>query len=146
MKKKILLVEDEEGLRKIFSDESVICFAVLDNDRVIANTFLNKLENITEELFDGYWDPSTYTTYGENNTYYANSVAVLPEYRNKGLAYKLKEKSLNYLKNKGVKYVIGHAHEGNMFNINKKFGAVVVKELVNWMDSGETHYLYQIEL
>ena len=135
----------EEEIKDSMCDNGALVYLAFEGKKLIGNTYGNILQGTDEEWFDGHWDPKDYKHYNKK-TLYVTSTAVLPEYRNKGIATRLKIVMHEDLKGHGFKYVIGHAHKGTMINICKKFGGKVIKQFKNWYDSPETHYLYEINL
>lgn len=135
----------EKEIKDSMCDKDAIVFLALEDGKLIGVTYGNLLQSTNLEWFDGHWDPNTYSHYNEK-TIYITSTAVLPEYRGKGIAIKLKIEMHKQLKKEKFKYVIGHAYEGAMINICKMFGGKIIKKFINWYDSGETHLLYEIDL
>jgi len=139
------LIMTEKEIEESLCDEGAICYLAFDNGVLIGNTYGNILQSTDTDWFDGHWNPETYEHYDEK-TMYVTSTAVLPEYRGKGVATKLKQFMFKDLKENGFKYVVGHSDSGAMTHINEKFGAKIIGEFKNWYDSSETHYLYEVKI
>jgi ribosomal protein S18 acetylase RimI-like enzyme len=115
------------------------------NGVVIGNTYGNILSKIDKAWFENHWNPRNYKHDGPK-TVYITSTAVHPDFRGQHIATKLKKAMMKDLRQRGFRYVIGHAHKGPMLTINEKLGAKVIQKFPRWYGSKQTHYLYEIEL
>lgn len=79
-------------------------------------------------------------------TFYYESVAVLPEYQNRGIGTALTEALISEAKRSGYRFLVSHAKEDPSLEIHKKFGASVIRPYENWFNTGYTHYLCEIDL
>jgi hypothetical protein len=76
---------------------------------------------------------------------YVYSTTILTKFQNKGFGKILKAYFLGYIKNK-YDFVLGHAKEMASIEMNKNFGAEIIKEEKNWQDTNETFYFYKIAI
>ena len=76
---------------------------------------------------------------------YVYSTAILPKYRGNGYARMLKAYFIGYCRN-FYKHLIGHAREGASLELNKRFGAKVVRSFDDWYGTGETYRMYCLDL
>ena len=81
----------------------------------------------------------------KKNAVYVYSTTILPQYQHKGFGKILKAYFLGYVRTK-YRYAIGHARENGSIKLNKNFGAQIISEEINWQNSGETYYFYNIDL
>jgi len=140
------LAENEDSLREIITEMNVILFGAYHDDKLIGSLYYNKLESLTSSFFKDEWDPKTYKHFGENNTYYLNSMGILKEYRGIDIMINLKIQAMNYLRNMGVKYEIGHTYQRLISLLTTRLKAKILQKFENWIDTGITHLLYEIEL
>ena len=94
-------------------------------------------------------------SYIGNDILYVFSLAVLSEYRGLGYGKILKSYFLGHIVSltltldamgkQGVRKIIGHANQKAMC-LNSMFGAEVICPYHNWYDTGETAYLYEINI
>ncbi|MBF0553675.1 MAG: GNAT family N-acetyltransferase [Nitrospirae bacterium] len=139
------LYMSEEETKESICDENCYAYLAFDGDKIIGNSYGNLLSSVNENWFEGHWDPKTYLNYGKK-VMYITSTGVLPEYRGKGVARRLKYAMLQDLKKDGFNYVIGHSHAGTMVTINKLFNAEIIQEFPKWFGSKWTNYLYEINI
>ena len=138
------LKADEDYVKECIVDNSYLTVMVFDNDKMIGNTVIQLMNQLTEEYdFEGYWNPAPYY---DKNIAYVNSTAILESYQGKGIGKKLKSISHIILKSYGIETVMGHSHEGAMTKMMQDLGAVIVQTFENWFDTGETNYLYSYEI
>ena len=135
----------EEETHECVCAPGAMVYLALDRGKVIGNTYGNLLSTIDEDWFDGYWNPRTYK-HDDKKTLYVTSTAVLPKYRNRGIASALKNFMMRDLKRNYFKHVIGHAHAGTMIRMATRFGGKVIKKFPHWYGSPQTHYLYEVDL
>lgn len=79
------------------------------------------------------------------NAIYVYSNTVLPKYQGNGLGTILKAFFLGQV-NRTFSYALGHAKDGASWNLNKRFGAILIKEEKDWAGTNETYNFYKIEL
>lgn len=91
-------------------------------------------------------DIENYQHFGEGNSFYAYATSVLPSHQGRGIATSLKRAFIAHARVKGFRYLVGHAKEGAMVNINEKFGARIVRSYDDWYNTGNTHYLYELDV
>ena len=136
----------EKEKKECMTDKNAYCYIALDGDKVVSESYGNTLQTLDcENSFDGYWNPKDYSHY-DSLTLYITSTATLPEYRNKGIAKKLKDAMFKELKKDGFCYAIGHSHEGTMTKMNDFFNGKIIGEFKNWYGGKDTHYLCEIDL
>ena len=137
---------NEKEKKDCMTDKNAYCYLALDGDKIVSESYGNTLQTLDSETsFNGYWNPQTYSNYN-SLTLYITSTATIPEYRNKGIAKKLKYEMLKDLEKDGYLYVIGHSHEGSMTRMNEFFNGKIIGEFKNWYGGKDTHYLCEIDL
>jgi GNAT superfamily N-acetyltransferase len=139
-----LRMTEEETQDCMCADGAIVYLAYVDG-KIVGNTYGNILSTVDKGWFDGHWNPKTYRNYSQK-TLYITSTAILPKYRNQGIATKLKKEMFDELVNEGFCFVVGHAHKGTMMDIVQKFGGIVLKKFPRWYGSRQTHYLYEVDL
>jgi len=82
----------------------------------------------------------------KGGVFYTESLAVMPEYRGMGVGTALKGVLFMKLRRMGYEVAVGHANSGDAMEINRKFGAKVCGYYRDWCGTGETHYLYEVDL
>jgi predicted GNAT family acetyltransferase len=112
-------------------------------DGVLAGeTFGCRLSNIlTWDVIQG----SDYLRVNKDKTLYIHSTAIRPQFQGQGLSKILKAYSLGLVK-KEYKTVIGHARHGASINLSLTYGAKIKMQFDDWYGTGETYYLYQLDL
>lgn len=91
------------------------------------------------KLLDYYLDSG-------RKAFYTVAFSVLPEHQGEGIGTILKSEHLSEIRRHGYDTVVGHANSGKAIEINQKFGARIIFTYPNWYGTGETHYLYELDM
>lgn len=88
---------------------------------------------------------SDYLRVNKDKTAYIYSTAIRPQFQGQGLGKVLKAYDLGLLKQKYTT-VIGHARQGVSIHLSTTFGAKIKRHFEDWYGTGETYFLYQLDL
>ncbi len=134
----------KEDKKELFTSLDATIFLVEINNKVIGEALSSKLDFWNAEEFPSTKELSS--KYKSNETCYQEFFSVLPGYQGIGIGKLLKKATIHEAQRKGYNFLLGHAKEGAAIEINKKFGARIIKQYEDWYGTGITHYLYEIDL
>jgi GNAT superfamily N-acetyltransferase len=148
-----LQIDKKEAI-EILTELLTINYVLRLDNKIIGSCLYRDIRGYPEDDFKNEetgkieWSPREFSeTYNSDGAgiLYIEDTTILPEYRNKGFAKFLREKTYQKLKN-DWNFIVAHANSGAMINISKELGGNILKEFPNWFGSGETHVLYEIDL
>jgi len=127
--------QDEDDIESTFTDEKSICLVVKDKNsrEIVAYTMSSPLEDYGFLYFDPH--------YGNYDSLYIESTAVLPNYQGKGIGKILKEFLIEEAKRRGYKRMTTHATNEVITHINEKFGFRKVKYSKKWVGNRDAWYM-----
>lgn len=144
-------LDEKRNLREAGADFFYLCV----DDVPVAETYFILTDLLAACEGGPEMEETGLTPYISHDILYVFSLAVLPEYRGLGYAKILKSYFLGHIKSLtmtldamgkiGVRKIIGHANQQAMC-LNSMFGAEVICPFHNWYDTGETAFLYEINL
>lgn len=117
------------------------------NGELISETYYITLDKVIDDFSEEGQAETGLEIFRKNadKIMYVHSLATLPEFQKRGYGSLIKSYFLGEMYAKGYKTIIGHAKKESI-EINKRFGAQVLCEIKNWYDTGESVWLYKIEL
>ena len=129
--------------KKLLTLEDAIVFLARDN-KIVGESYALPLNR-----YKKYPDAQKLIYYYEQRNMkalYHVSLAVLPEYRNKGIGRKLLHSLLNEGRQRGYDVLVAHARIGASLALHVAFGAKVMGSYPNWFKTGDTYCLCEIPL
>ena len=131
--------QDEEDLRETFAYKKSICLVAIDknNKKVVAYTMGAPLEWYTFlENFDEH--------YGNYDTFYIESISVLPEYQGRRIGKMLKRILIDEVRKEGYERITVHATNDVIKKINEQFGFRCIKYFKRWIDRRDAWYMEKL--
>lgn len=118
-----------------------------EDDKLISETYYITLDKIIDEFSEEGQQETGLEVFRKDadKIMYVHSLATMPEYQKKGYGSLIKSYFLGEMFGKSIKTVVGHSKKESI-GINKRFGAEVICEIKDWYGTGESVWLYKIEL
>lgn len=136
------LRQDKDDIASTFLDERDICLIATVGKKIVGCLYSAPVED-----FDNYDVPGIEDdpNYGEENSVYLESFAVLKKYRGRGIGKALVKKMTEIAKKDSYKFIVGH-YNNTSLRVLTKLGAEVVEEIEGWQGSGKTYSYARLEL
>lgn len=146
---KIFAVELQMDLgEKIQLLESGADFLYLEEDgQLISETYYIPLKMVIDDFEKEGQKKTGLDVFMEDadKIMYVHSLATMPNFQKRGYGSLIKSYFLGEMYARGYKKIIGHAKKQSI-GINKRLGAEVICEIKDWYGTGESVWLYKIEL
>ncbi len=136
--------ETAETKREMLEMEDTIAFVAEVDRKTVGESYGFPLRNVIN--LPGAFVLSQRYLGKRVKALYHYSIGVLPEYQGMGIGKALKRATILEAKRQGYRFLVGHAKEGAALELNKKLGARVTESYDDWFNTGNTHYLYELDL
>jgi ribosomal protein S18 acetylase RimI-like enzyme len=129
--------------------------AVRENEKEIANYFLNekgvclvayrKKGGIVAYIAGGHIEDDEYCQFdggfGLGNTFYIESIGVLPKFQNKGIGSLLTELQFSEVRKMGYQRITAHATDDRFVTVLEKLGTTKAEFFPEWVGSRDVWYM-----